>query len=51
MELLKNTGINEHAINLEKGNQLPYKPIYSLGLMELETWKTYIKTYLKTGLI
>lgn len=28
-----------------------YKPIYSLGLIELKTLKAYIKTYLKTGFI
>ena len=42
---------NEHVIDLEDGKQLPYGPIYSLGLVELETLKTYIKTHLKTGFI
>ena len=45
------TKLNEHAINLENGKQLPYRLIYSLGLVELETLKTYIKTHLKTGFI
>ena len=43
--------LNEHAINLEDGKQAPYRPIYSLGLVELETLKTYIETHLKTGFI
>ena len=51
MELPKNTGINEYAIELQDGRQPSYGPIYSLGLVELETLKTYIKTYLKTGFI
>ena len=51
MELLENTGINEHAIKLQDGKQLPYGPIYSLGPVELEILKTYIKTHLKIGFI
>ncbi len=51
MELPENTGINEHAIELIWGQQLPYWPIYSLSPVELETLKTYIETYLKTGFI
>ena len=51
MELPKNTGINKHAIKLQDGKQPPYVPIYSLGLVELETLKTYIKTHLKFGFI
>ena len=43
--------LNEHAIDLEDGKQLPYRLIYSLGLVELETLKTYIETYLKTRFI
>lgn len=35
---------NEYAIKLENSKQLLYRPIYSLGLVELETLKTYIKT-------
>ena len=49
--LPKRIKLNEHAINLEDGKQLPYGPIYSLGLIELETLKIYIKTHLKTGFI
>ena len=51
MELAKNIGINKHGIKLEKGKQPPYRPIYSLELVELKTLKTYIKTHLKTGFI
>ena len=40
------TGANEHAIKLEEGKQPSYKPIYRLGPVELETFKTYIKTNL-----
>ena len=45
------TKLNEYAINLENGKQPLYKPIYSLGLVELETLKIYIKTHLKIGFI
>ena len=45
------TEFNEHAIDLKDGKQPPYRPIYSLGPVELETLKTYIKTHLKTGFI
>ena len=40
------TGANEHAIELEDGKQLPSRPIYSLGPIELETLKIYIETNL-----
>ena len=50
-ELPKNTGINEHAIELEKSKQPLFGPIYSLELVELETLKTYIKTNLANGFI
>ena len=43
--------LNKHAIDLEDDKQLPYKPIYSMGPVELETLKTYIETYLKTRFI
>ena len=49
--LLEHTEINTYAIELEVGKQPPYGPIYSLGPVELETLKTYIKTHLKTGFI
>ena len=51
MELPKNIGIIKHAIELHNGKQPPYRSIYSLGTVELETLKTYIKTHLKTGFI
>ena len=50
-ELPKYTGINNHAIELVKGQQPPYGPIYSLGLVELETLKAYIETNLANGFI
>ena len=50
-ELPENTGINEHAIELEEGKQPPFGPIYSLGPVELETLKTYIETNLANGFI
>ena len=45
------TGVNEHAIELEEGNQSPYGPIYSLGPVELKTFKTYKETNLVIGFI
>ncbi len=51
MELPKNTGINENAIELIEGKQPHYRLIYSLGPVELEILKTYIETDLKTGFI
>ena len=51
IELLENTAINKHAIQLHDGKQPPYKPMYSLGPVELETLKTYIETHLKTRFI
>lgn len=50
-ELPKDSDINEHAIKLEPGKQSPYKPIYSLGLVKLKTFKTYIETNLANGFI
>ena len=49
--LPKNTGINKHAIELERGKQPIYEPIYSLGPVELKTFKTYIKTNLANDFI
>ena len=49
--LPEQTELNEHAIKLENGKQLFYRPFYRLGLMELEILKTYIKTHLKTRFI
>ena len=50
-ELSKHTGINDHAMELVKGQQPPYEPIYSLGPVELETLKAYIETNLANGFI
>ena len=49
--LAERTGANEHAIELKKGNQPPYGSIYSLGLVELKTFKIYIETNLANGFI
>ena len=49
--LPERTKLNEHAINFENNKQPPYGLIYSLGPVELETLKIYIKTHLKTGFI
>ena len=35
--------INEYAITLEKSRQLYYRTIYSLNIIKLETFRTYIK--------
>ena len=51
MELPENTKMNEHVIKLIDGKQPLYGPIYALSLVELETLKAYIETYLKTGFI
>ena len=50
-KFLKHNKINNHAIELDNDYQLLYGPIYSLGLVELETLKTYIKINLANGLI
>ena len=49
--LPKHTGINMYAIDLEEDKQLAYEPIYSLGPIKLETFKTYIETNLANGFI
>ena len=38
------TKMNQYAIELQEGQQPPYRPIYSLGPVELKTLKIYIKT-------
>ena len=43
--------MNEHAIELEKDKQPLFRPIYSLGPVELETLKIYIKTNLANNFI
>ena len=50
-KLPKHTGINDHAIKLVNGQQPPYRPIYSLGPVELETLKAYIETNLANKFI
>ena len=51
-ELLEHSGINDHAIELVESYQQPsYRPIYSLGPVELETLKAYIETNLTNGFI
>ena len=49
--LLKDTKVNEHTIELQEDKQPPYGPIYSLGLVELETFKTYIERNLANSFI
>ena len=49
--LPKQIRVNKYAIKLEKDKQPPYKPIYILRLIELETLKTYIKSNLANGFI
>ena len=51
VELAENTGINEHAIELEEGKQSPFGPIDSLDSVKVETLKTYIKTNLANDFI
>ena len=50
-KLPKNTRMNEYAIKLEKRKLPLFGPIYSLGPVELETLKTYIKTNLANSFI
>ena len=51
LKLSENIGMNEHVIKLEESKQPPFGPIYSLGSIELETLKTYIKTNLANNFI
>ena len=51
VELPENSGMNEHAIELEEDKQPPFRPIYSLGLVKLETLKIYIETILANDFI
>ena len=50
-KLLEATKINDHSIDLIKGQQPPYRSIYSLGLVKLETLKIHIKTNLVNSFI
>ena len=45
------TEFNQHAIKLQEGQQPLYELIYSLGLIELEILKIYIKTNLANSFI
>lgn len=49
IKLFENTNIYDYVIQLAKNKQLSYRPIYSLGSVELKTLKIYIKIHLKTG--
>ncbi len=51
IELSKYTRINNHVIKLVDDWQHPYGPIYSLGPIELETFKVYIENNLANGFI
>ena len=50
-KLPEHTRINNHAIELVEGQQAPYRPIYSLGPVELETLKACIETNQANGFI
>ena len=49
--LSERTGINNYIIELQKGKQLSYGPIYSLDLVKLEILKTYIEKNMSNGFI
>lgn len=51
IKLPEYTRINDYTIKLIDSKQLPYEPIYSLKLVELETLKTYIETNLANDFI
>lgn len=44
--LSKFFNINKYVIDLKLDKQLSYKPLYSLELIKLKIFKTYIKTNL-----
>lgn len=50
-ELSKHIRINNHFIKLITGQQLPYRAIYSLELVEMETLKDYVKINLANRFI
>lgn len=50
-KLFKTSEINKHAINLKLSTQSSYSSINSLGLVEIKTFKTYIKINLANGFI
>ena len=45
------TELNQHAIELQEDQKSLYRPIYSLGPVELEMLKIYIKINLANGFI
>lgn len=51
IEHLKNININKYMIKLVDNKQPLYGPIYVFSLVEIETLKVYIKTYIKIGFI
>lgn len=51
MELLENTSMNKHIIELINNKDLSYVNIFALSSAKLQNQKTYIKTYLKIGFI
>ena len=51
VELPENTKISEYAIKLEEDKKPLFGPIYSLKPVELEIFKTYIKTNLAYNFI
>lgn len=51
IELPKYTEIKDYTIELVDNTQPFYNPIYSLGLVKLETLETYIKTNLANNFI
>lgn len=50
IELPENIDTNKYVIKLIKGNQISYWFDYTLNLVGLEIFNSYIKTYLKTKL-
>lgn len=51
VELSKHMSINDHAIELVNNQQTSYNIIYSLGLVDPETLKAYIRNNLANGFI
>ncbi len=51
IELLQHMKINNYTIELVDDQQPPYGPFYSLGPVELETLKTYVKNNLTNDFI
>ena len=49
--LFQRIKINKHVIELKESKQPPYRPIYSLKLVELKTLKTYIEINLANSFI